>query len=195
MNEYIFLGDSITDCDHIYTPDGLGNGYVKMISQSLPASDSCVNLGYDGFTISALNRMWNRSSLSLKPKCISILIGINDIAVIKNTGLDFHSARKDFQANYERLIENIRQKYACPIILMGTFIFPRPAEYITWEPAVHKINTCIKAIADKYKIYYLPLWDSLKDPSLSTDGIHLTEAGQRILADLWIKFVRAIEII
>ncbi len=195
MNEYVFLGDSITDCDHIYTPDGLGDGYVKYIAQSLGTSSRCVNLGYDGFTISALNRMWNTRSNSLSPSCISILIGINDIAVIKNTGLDPDTALETFQANYEMLIKNIRQKFDCPIILMETFIFSRPAEYITWEPLVRKMNEHIKAIACNYNLYFLPSWSSLTDSSLSPDGIHLTEKGQRILADLWLHFAKNMNLI
>ena len=188
MKEYIFLGDSITDCDHIYTEDGLGEGYVKNIAQALATSSHCLNLGYDGFTISALNRMWNMRSASLNPSCISILIGINDIAVIKNTGLNPDSALEAFQANYEILIENIRQRFDCPIILMETFILSRPAEYITWIPLVQRLNEIIKEIACKYNLYFLPLWSALADSSLSTDGIHLTEKGQRILADLWLHF-------
>ena len=195
MNEYIFLGDSITDCDHIESPDGLGDGYVKMISQLLPDSASCINLGYEGFTISALSRMWKRRNLTQSPKCISILIGINDIAVIKNTGLPLSSALEVFHENYEQLITCIRQRFSCPIIIIEPFIFSRPAEYITWQPAVHEMNVHIKAISDKYNLYYLPAWASMNDVSLSTDGVHLNEAGHRLLADLWIKFVRDIEII
>ena len=123
MKEYIFLGDSITDCDHIYDPDGLGNGYVHFIANKLASNQNhFLNLGYDGFTISALKRLWNAKISSLNPSCITILIGINDIALIKNTGLNPSSALENFQMNYEMLIEIIRQKTHCPIILIEPFI-------------------------------------------------------------------------
>ena len=89
MKEYVFLGDSITDCDHIYDPEGLGDGYVRFIASELAcASNRFINLGYDGFTVSALKRVWKMKAPSLNPTCITVLIGINDIAIIKNTGLD-----------------------------------------------------------------------------------------------------------
>ena len=48
------LGDSITDCEHCFSRDFLGNGYVKMLSDCLKrdGSDYQVrNYGTDGFTI------------------------------------------------------------------------------------------------------------------------------------------------
>ena len=71
MKEYIFLGDSITDCDHIYDPDGLGNGYVHFIADKLVSNQNRIlNLGYDGFTISALKRLWNAKISSLNPDMV-----------------------------------------------------------------------------------------------------------------------------
>ena len=32
----LFLGDSITDCAHNFTPDNLGGGYVKLIASRHP---------------------------------------------------------------------------------------------------------------------------------------------------------------
>ena len=196
MNEFIFLGDSITDCDHIYDPEGLGDGYVRNISAALASSDNCcINLGYDGFTISALKRHWKLRSGALTPSCITILIGINDIAVMKNTGLYPDLALKTFQMNYEMLIENIHQQFDCPIILIEPFIFPRPAEYLTWATDVQKMNEIICSIAQKYDLHFLPVWNELNDVTLTTDGIHLTPKGHAILADLWLNFSKNIEII
>lgn len=196
MNELIFLGDSITDCEHIYDPEGLGDGYVRNIALALSSSDNyCVNLGYDGFTISALKRLWKMRSSTLNPTCITILIGINDIAVMKNTGLDPNLALKTFQINYEMLIENVRQRFDCPVILMEPFIFPRPAEYLTWKADVQKMSEIICRIAQKYNLHFLPVWNELNDVSLTTDGVHLTPQGHKILAQLWLNFSKNIEII
>lgn len=196
MKQFIFLGDSITDCDHIYDTDNLGYGYVRVLSEKLSTNNyQFINLGYDGFTISALKRLWERICSPLNPACITILIGINDIGVIKNTGVSPDFALNEFQMNYELLIENIRKHYDCPIILMEPFIFSRPAEYLTWELEVHKMGKCIEAIAVKHQLCYLPIWHSLKDNSLTTDGIHLTTEGHAILADMWFDFTKNLEII
>ena len=97
--------------------------------------------------------------------------------------------------NYEMLIENILQKFNCPIILMEPFIFPYPAEYLTWAAEVHKMAKIIKEISKKYQLHFLAVSDNLKDRSLTTDGIHLTQEGHTILADLWLNFAKNIKII
>ena len=51
------LGDSITDCEHCFCPDSMGNGYVKLLSERLfnEGFDCQVrNRGTDGFTIQRL---------------------------------------------------------------------------------------------------------------------------------------------
>ena len=187
MNEYIFLGDSITDCDHLCEPDGLGDGYVRFVSETIGPKYSVINLGYDGFTISSLNRLWNRKASQLKPAHITILIGINDVGVIKNTGLNSDIAFQNFQDQYELLIKNIRSKFDCPIMLMEPFIFPYPQEFLTWYPEVQKISSIIQKIAETYQLQFLPTWNALLSigNNATTDGIHLTEIGHRFLADLW----------
>ena len=35
MKNLLFLGDSITDCNHYFDPDNLGYGYVRIISDKL----------------------------------------------------------------------------------------------------------------------------------------------------------------
>ena len=196
MKEYIFLGDSITDCDHIYDPDGLGNGYVHFIADKLVSNQNhFLNLGYDGFTISALKRLWNAKISSLNPSCITILIGINDVALIKNTGLNPSSALENFQMNYEMLIESIRQKTNCPIILIEPFIFSRPAEYLTWKAEVQKMSEIIQRIAQKYQLHFLSVRSELNDISFTTDGIHLTSKGHLVLADLWMNLTQNLEIL
>lgn len=196
MKEYIFLGDSITDCDHIYDPDGLGNGYVHFIADKLVSNQNRIlNLGYDGFTISALKRLWNARINSLNPSCITILIGINDVALIKNTGLNPSSALENFQMNYEMLIESIRQKTNCPIILIEPFIFSRPAEYLSWKAEVQKMSEIIQGIAEKYQLHFLSVSSELNDIVFTTDGIHLTSKGHLVLADLWMNLTQNLEIL
>lgn len=196
MKEYIFLGDSITDCGHIYDPEGLGDGYVHFIANKLMSNQNrFLNLGYDGFTISALKRLWNARTNSLNPSCITILIGINDIALIKNTGLNPSSALENFQTNYEMLIESIRHKTDCPIILIEPFIFSRPAEYLSWKAEVQRMSEIIQGIAEKYQLHFLSVRSELSDIVFTTDGIHLTSDGHFVLANLWMNLTKNLEII
>ena len=197
MKEFLFLGDSITDCDHSFDPQNLGEGYVRILAKELGYFDGITkirNMGVDGFTISALIRLWNLRCKAIAPDFITILIGINDIALMKHTGEESFTALESFRQKYEALIEQIRQDTNCPIILMEPFIFPYPAEFQTWEADVLEMNTIIQQMAKKHGLTFVPLWDKLLETArtegydaITTDGVHLTPKGHHILADAWMK--------
>ena len=197
MKTLLFLGDSITDCNHYFDPENLGYGYVRMIEKQINTPDKnyqVQNFGNDGFTVPALRRLWQRKGLNLKPDFITILIGINDLAVIKNTGITPSVGLAQFREQYYALIEDIRVIADCPILLMEPFIFPHPAEYASWEPELHQMNEFIRQLAFDNGLFFLPLCEDLlsaakKDgfSEITTDGIHLTAKGHKILADQWIR--------
>ena len=197
MKNLLFLGDSITDCNHYFDPENLGYGYVRMIEKQINTPDKnyqVQNFGNDGFTVPALRRLWKRSCLSLKPDFITILIGINDLAVIKNTGITPSVGLAQFREQYQSLIDDICMITDCPILLMEPFIFPHPAEYATWEPELHQMNKFIQQLAFNNELHFLPLWENLLSAAkkegfseITTDGIHLTTEGHRILADHWLR--------
>ena len=84
MKQLLFLGDSITDCNHYFDPENLGLGYVRMISEQINTPDKnyqVQNFGNDGFTVPALRRLWQRKGLNLKPDFITILIGISILSI------------------------------------------------------------------------------------------------------------------
>lgn len=197
MNEYIFLGDSITDCEHLCDPAGLGDGYVRFISECLSPDQIALNLGYDGFTIAALNRLWNRRSAFLNPSHINILIGINDVGVMKNTGRPLDLAFTEFKTSYEALIRSIRARFNCPITLMEPFIFPYPQEFVTWYPEVQRMSQTVQHLAQEHHLQFLPTWNALLEccekegfHHYTTDGIHLTEKGHHFLAHLWLTNIK-----
>ena len=197
MKTLLFLGDSITDCNHYFDPENLGYGYVRMIEKQINTPDKnyqVQNFGNDGFTVPALRRLWQRKGLNLKPDFITILIGINDLAVIKNTGITPSVGLAQFREQYQALIEDIRLMTDCPILLMEPFIFPHPAEYATWETELHQMNKFIHQLAVDNGLFFLPLWEDLlsaakKDgfSEITMDGIHLTAEGHKILAGQWIR--------
>ena len=197
MKTLLFLGDSITDCNHYFDSENLGYGYVRMIEKQINTPDKnyqVQNFGNDGFTVPALRRLWQRKGLNLKPDFITILIGINDLAVIKNTGITPSVGLAQFREQYQALIEDIRLMTDCPILLMEPFIFPHPAEYATWETELHQMNKFIHQLAVDNGLFFLPLWEDLlsaakKDgfSEITTDGIHLTAEGHKIIAGHWIR--------
>ena len=197
MKTLLFLGDSITDCNHYFDPENLGYGYVRMILEQINTPDinyQVLNKGNDGFTVPSVRRLWKRSCLNLKPDFITILIGINDLAVIKNTGITPSVGLAEFREQYQALIDDIRMMTDCPILLMEPFIFPWPAEYAAWEDELHTLSNIIQGLAVKNNLSFLPLWDELRSAAksegyseITTDGIHLTPNGHKLIASKWLE--------
>ena len=91
--QIICLGDSITDCNHLFEDFPLGNGYVQMLSEmfqkhTINISDTMQfkNYGIDGFTVARVleNIRLQRIPLHRSP-IITLLIGVNDIGLMMNT--------------------------------------------------------------------------------------------------------------
>ncbi len=76
----LFLGGSTTDCDHCFTPDNLGTGYVKKLS--LLPGITATNGGTDGFTFPDVLRKWRMMYAQNTYDCVVITCGINDVGVI-----------------------------------------------------------------------------------------------------------------
>ena len=205
MKTFLFLGDSITDCNHYFDPENLGSGYVRMISDKINAPDKkyqVLNKGNDGFTVPAVRRLWKRSCFNVNPDFITILIGINDLGVIKHTGLTDSVALAEFREQYQALLDEIRVITDCPVLLMEPFIFPYPAEYASWEPQLHKISQIICKLAADNELSFLPLWEHLSTAAktegfskITTDGIHLTALGHSLLAGQWMDHVHSLNIL
>ena len=196
MKKLLFLGDSITDCNHYFDPENLGFGYVRMIAEKITPEQNCqvFNKGNDGFSVPAVRRLWKQNCLGIQPDFITILIGINDLSVIKNTGITPSVGLAQFREQYQALIHEIRVLCDCPILLMEPFIFPYPAEYAAWEEELHQMNSIIQKLAFDNQLSYLPLWENLYKTAkqegyreITLDGIHLTSTGHAMIAHAWLE--------
>ena len=199
MKTFLFLGDSITDSHRLWQPEhkGLGDGYVKMLSditaeKHLPIT--FINKGHDGFTLPALLRNLPVDCYSFSPDFITLLIGINDIAVSRNCGIPF--SVEEFSARYEQLLREILSHTDAELLCMAPFIFPNPQEYRLWIPDVMQAEAAVSAIAEKYQSSFLPLHDFLNGcaekegmEKITADGVHLTSRGHQLLAERWMEKV------
>lgn len=196
----LFLGDSITDSDHCFTPDNLGNGYVKMISDSLNGrlpELQIVNRGMDGFTVSDVYRAWKNHPAKETVHMVSILAGVNDAGVWMNCGYSAGKRREALDALscvYDDLICDILDHGILKLILIEPFLFPVPEQYQLWQPNMKQISHAVSDLAARYSLPFLPLQQIYDEKgekdgynTLTTDGIHLTPKGNRILADAWLE--------
>lgn len=201
MKKYIFLGDSITDAHHNLGVDekGLGDGYVSIIDRYLhkeqsEKSDSIkvINRGHDGFTLQGVLHFLDRDCLLQNPDIVTVLVGCNDVGILMNTGKGLEE--RNFAEDYDRLLCEIAEDTSAKIICMAPFIFPHPQEYENWVPHIQKVEEIEREVAKKNRVGFVSLHDRLKKEAdvfgyeaITTDGIHLTEQGAKVVADEWMK--------
>lgn len=194
MKNFVFLGDSITDAGRLWLPEykGLGNGYVQLLAEKLSNNFTVINKGHDTFTIPFLLRNLETDCLSFSPAAVSILIGINDIGVAKNTGKSLRA--QEFASNYDTLIRRLLEASISSVFLLSPFIFSRPQEYLNWLPEVREVENTIENLARQYQLPFLPLQERMQESEkqygtemLTPDGIHLTPFGHKLLAKWWLE--------
>ncbi|MDY3920112.1 MAG: GDSL-type esterase/lipase family protein [Candidatus Limivivens sp.] len=197
MNKLVFLGDSITDADHLWLHDGrgLGNGYVSLLAPRLEALYPDIriwNKGQDGFTAAAVLRSLDFNCLKQKPDAVSLLVGVNDVAVAKNTGVSLDSL--GFRGQLHEILKKLLDSGVQQVFCMGPFLFPMPLEFVSWFPDIKKAEDIMRKEAESFHLPFLPLHEILNQSAadlgvstVTTDGIHLTGHGHQILSDLWLK--------
>lgn len=145
----LFLGDSITDCDHCFTRDNLGTGYVKMLS--LMPGVSAVNGGTDGFTFPDVLRKWRQMYAQNTYDCVVMTCGINDVGVIA----DLNEAGRpetasvffrDSMAALRMLLGELICASSC-VLLLEPFLFPVPKARTQWFPILNEVRAGIRAAA------------------------------------------------
>ncbi len=80
---FLFIGDSITDCDRRGWAAPLGNGYVRFFADLVTWRHPqrrirWLNRGVGGDVTSGLRARWRRDALELRPDWLGLMIGIND---------------------------------------------------------------------------------------------------------------------
>ncbi|MDO4273785.1 MAG: GDSL-type esterase/lipase family protein [Eubacteriales bacterium] len=207
MTHLLCLGDSITDCGRILGHPPLGNGYVYKLRKKLNTLNNdwnITNCGVDGFTVSRLLTGLRQGTIPYNADIISILIGINDIGLMMNTGRNAeqqHMMHKKFLSDYESLLITLNTDFhggssvnagdvcchsplppACirkkpRIILLEPFIFTRPAGYINWLPHIQTMSQGISCLAEKYQCTYIRLQEDLNKAALEYGTDSVSEDG------------------
>lgn len=193
--DYLFLGDSITDSNHLWMPEtgSLGDGYVAMLAKQLGPDAQIVNKGIDGFTVAALLERLNRGFLKGHPDVISLMIGINDIGVALNTDVTLNDLR--FAEHYREVLMRLHDSGAA-VLCSGPFIFPHPQKYQLWIPYVLELEQIMGDICASLSLPFVPLHAYMISlvpnedyDAVTVDGIHPTTYGHEKLADCLLPYL------
>ena len=195
--QYLFLGDSITDAGHLWEPDPqlLGNGYIKKLSQaSVFQNHTLVNRGQDGFTSADLLRLTRRFTDLDRFDVISVLIGVNDLSVAFYADPDWIPDK--FSQNMQNLAQLLQENSQARLIFMEPFLFTPPDSHLHLMPLLYRIQNILRQLAADCHATYIPLQQTLTEAcarlgaaTITVDGIHLTDAGNQLVADSFLHSV------
>jgi len=167
----VFMGDSITEGWSVFLPEFFSN-------------NNYINRGIGGQTTSQMLIRFRQDVINLKPKSVVILAGINDIA--RNN--KFYSL-EIIAENIFSMVELAKINGIVPIICSVL-----PADEFSWNPdispadSVIKLNTLLKAYANKNQVIYLNYFDEMDNNNgglrveLTSDGVHVTEKGYELMS-------------
>lgn len=209
----LFQGDSLTDCGRDKTfngyNDNLGNGYVNLIASRLllDRPDAQIyNRGVSGDRIADMYSRWIEDAINIPFNVISILNGINDIGfkLRQNKGADV----KKFEFVYDRILYETKESHPdCDIILCQPFLIKRVYEkendiyenWDIWNREIAERGEVVRMLAKKYNAVFVEIKPEIekalkKAPPehWSKDCIHLTPAGNELLARTWIEATKEI---
>ncbi len=169
----VFYGNSITD------------GWAQHFPTMFPGKPY-IGRGIGGQTTPQMLVRFNQDVVALKPKVVVILAGTNDIA--GNTG---PSTIEMIEHNLRSMAE-IAKAHGIRVVLSSVL----PVYDYPWKPGLEPapkiiaLNAWMKDYAAKNGAVYLDYHSAMSDArggmrdGLSSDGVHPTEAGYRVMAPL-----------
>lgn len=191
----IFFGDSITQA-------GVqGNGYINLLKRNLdPTQYELIGAGISGNKVYDLYLRLEDDVLNKKPDLVFIYVGINDVwhKLNAKTGTDYDKYLKFYQA----LINKIQANGSKVILCTPTVIGEKKDGTNEVDADLNKYAAGVRELAVKNN---LPLCDlrkafmdyeaanNLEDKEkgiLTTDKVHLNDAGNKLVADTMLPFLK-----
>ncbi len=169
------------------------------------ANHHLCNRGHDGFTVEQLWRMISRDGIFQNAPFlydtvpdhvedwdfITILIGVNDIPVEVYT--ERNRIPQEYEAYYRQILDYVQNHSKARLILVEPFLFDQPAIYKSWQTYLQVEIQIVQKLAKEYGALFVPANQMLQEAcnkwgtaTITPDGIHLTESGNQMLANLWL---------
>ena len=207
----IFLGDSITQRGENSEGEGTYKGFITSLRENVSQEVELINKGIGGNKVSDLLLRYNDDVLKLKPNIVFIYIGINDVwhKYDWGTGSDIDIYEKGLR----KIITDIKAVGAKIILCTPTVIGENNGEFklnnnfkdIDTMEIMNKdldafsdvvrnlsfeFNTDLLDLRKKFKEYISENNDqNMPKGVLTSDGVHLNNEGNKLIADEMIKFL------
>ena len=210
-SKVIFLGDSITQAAESKEGEGTYKGFITSLRENVSQEVELINKGIGGNKVSDLLLRYNDDVLKLKPNIVFIYIGINDVwhKYDWGTGSDIDIYEKGLR----KIITDIKAVGAKIILCTPTVIGENNGEFklnnnfkdIDTMEIMNKdldafsdvvrnlsseFNTDLLDLRKKFKEYISENNDqNMPKGVLTSDGVHLNNEGNKLIADEMIKFL------
>ena len=207
----IFLGDSITQQGENFEGEGTYKGFITSLRENVSQEVELINKGIGGNKVPDLLLRYNDDVLKLKPNIVFIYIGINDVwhKYDWGTGSDIDIYEKGLR----KIITDIKAVGAKIILCTPTVIGENNGEFklnnnfkdIDTMEIMNKdldafsdvvrnlsseFNTDLLDLRKKFKEYISENNDqNMPKGVLTSDGVHLNNEGNKLIADAMIKFL------
>ena len=210
-SKVIFLGDSITQAAESEEGEGTYKGFITSLRENVSQEVELINKGIGGNKVSDLLLRYNDDVLKLKPNIVFIYIGINDVwhKYDWGTGSDIDIYEKGLR----KIITDIKAVGAKIILCTPTVIGENSGEFklnnnfkdIDTMEIMNKdldafsdvvrnlsseFNTELLDLRKKFKEYISKNnYQNMPKGILTSDGVHLNNEGNKLIADEMIKFL------
>lgn len=198
----LFQGDSITDAGRDRqtmdpnSREGLGRGYPYLLAATLLADHPALGLkvynrGISGNKVPDLAARWQGDAMDLRPRVLSILIGVNDIWHKLNGRYDGTVAQ--YEEGYRVLLgETLDEIPKVQVVICEPFVLRCGAVDDRWFPEFDQRRAAARKLADEFGLTFVP-FQSMFDQAVkaapaeywAADGVHPTLAGHALMAKAW----------
>ncbi|WP_344080535.1 SGNH/GDSL hydrolase family protein [Luedemannella helvata] len=196
----LFIGDSITDAGRDRAnPHDLGHGYALIAAARFSARHPrlgvrFVNRGIGGDRVRDLRERWTEDCLDVNPAVVSVMIGIND------TWRRFDSGEvtsiEDYERDYRAVLTAAREVRTASFVLIEPFLLPVTDAQHAWRADLDPRIAVTRRLAADFGAALVPA-DGLFARAAAdvgpypwtTDGVHLTPAGDALLAEEWLHAI------
>ena len=202
MKTILFMGDSITACGRDKDdPESLGGGYAMLAAKALeekyPGQFKFVNRGIPGDWLDKIYQRRQEDILDVKPDYMSLLVGVNDVAVglRRGTGFDVQA----YMEQYDALLCQVREELpGIKLLLMEPFINEGKVTLEHgiegFEEGVAMCSEAVQMLCAKHELPFLSLQFDLYEleeqhPAgyWTLDGVHPTLNFHEYIAQKWVK--------
>ncbi len=204
----LFQGDSITDAgrdkvkEEANSPGSFGMGYAYLAAANLLNTMASVqpviyNRGISGNKVFQLAERWQKDCLDLKPKVLSILVGVNDFW--HTLDFNYDGTVQKYEEDYRKLLSGTKKLFPeIQLVICEPFaVLGVKAVTEKWYPAFNGYRVSAKKLAEEFDATFIPfqaIFDEAQKYApgkyWTGDGVHPSMAGCSLMAEAWLKAIR-----